>query len=152
MGASDAILEQWMERTAEVYPRQAVHGLTAEPDRFRNPVGHALRRGLSELLRELFGEMNPETIDMALDTIIRIRSVQGFSPSEAAGFVLLLKPVLRDFPVDGMMAVFDGRIDQLAVKAADKYTQCREQLAQIRVREVQRANLVQQRMRARRPV
>jgi hypothetical protein len=37
------------------------------------------------------------------------------------------------------------------VMAADKCTQCREQLARIRANEVQRANHVQQRIRARRP-
>jgi hypothetical protein len=154
MDASEAILEQWIaRRTAESYPRHAAALLIKEQDPFRNPVGETLRRNLSHLLRELLGAMDVTAIDSALDPIIRLQLVQGLAPNDAVRFVSLLKPILREFAQKRNSAVLDGRIDdgridRLAAMAADKYAQCREQLARIRANEVRRANHTQQRIRA----
>ncbi|MGA2201063.1 MAG: RsbRD N-terminal domain-containing protein [Terriglobales bacterium] len=156
MDANEAILEQWVVRTAESYPHHAAALLSKERDPFRNPVGDTLRQSLALLLRELFAEMDATAIDSALDPIIRLQAIQGFSSDDAVRFVSLLKPILRELAPERNSAVLDRRIDddrinRLAVMAADKCTQCREQLARIRANEVQRANHVQQRIRARRP-
>ncbi|MGC9988372.1 MAG: RsbRD N-terminal domain-containing protein [Terriglobales bacterium] len=161
MDASEAILERWVARTAESYPRYATALLSEERDPFRNPMGDALRRNLSQLLHELFGEMDATAIDSALDPIIRLQVVQGFAPDDAVRFVSLLKDLLReDGPEQNSEAlggsldsrrIDNARIDRLADIAADKYAQCREQLTRIRANEVRRANQVQQRIRARRP-
>jgi hypothetical protein len=153
MDATEAILERWVARTAESYPRHAAALLRKEQDPFRNPVGDTLRRSLSQLLRELSGEMDATAIDSALDPIIRLQVVQGFAPDDAVRFVSLLKPILRELEPERISVVDggkidDGRIDRLAVIATDKYAQCREQLARIRADEVRRANHTQQRIRA----
>jgi len=96
MDASEAILERWVARTAESYPRYATALLSEERDPFRNPMGDALRRNLSQLLHELFGEMDATAIDSALDPIIRLQVVQGFAPDDAVRFVSLLKDLLRE--------------------------------------------------------
>jgi hypothetical protein len=156
MNAAETILELWIERTAESYPRHAAALLSQEQDPFRNPVGAALRQSMSHLLRELSGEMDAAVIDSALDPIIRLQVVQGFAPDDAVRFVSLLKPLLRELGGEQSSAVFvstidDARIGQLARTALDKYAQCREQLARIRANEVRRTNQVQQRIHARRP-
>jgi len=161
MDASEAILERWIVETAESYPRHAAALLTKEQDPFRNPVGATLRRSLARLLCELSGEMDATAIDSALDPILRLQVVQGFSPDDAVRFVFLLKPILRELAAERNSAVLDrkigdgridgGRIDRLAAMAADKYTQCREQLARIRANEIQRASQTLQLIRARRP-
>jgi hypothetical protein len=163
MDASKAILERWVARTAESYPPHAAALLRKEHDPFRNPVGDTLRRSLSQLLRELSGEMDATAIDSALDPIIRLQVVQGFAPDDAVRFVSLLKPILRELDPEQNSAIDDGRIDdrriddgriddgridRLAVMATDKYAQCREQLARIRANEVRRANHTQKRIRA----
>ena len=157
MNAAETILELWIARTAESYPRHAVALLSQEKDKFRNPVGAALRQSLSHLLCELSGEMDATAIDSALDPIIRLQVVQGFSPDNAVRFISLLKPLLRELEGEQSSPAFGSRIDearigQLARMAVDKYAQCREQLARIRANEVRRTNQVQQRIRARRPV
>ncbi len=144
------MVEQWITRTADAYPSHAAALRTKERDPFRNPVGDTLRQSLSQLVRELFGEMDATAIDSALDPILRLQAVQGFAPDDAGRFVSLLKPIFRELALERDSTVLDGRIDQLVFMAADKYTQCREQLARIRANEVQRMNQVQQRMRARR--
>ena len=154
MDASETsvILEQWIARTAESYPRHAAALLSKEQDPFRNPVGDTLRRSLSQLLRELSGEMDATAIDSALDPIIRLQvvarlrfrrcgairiSAEAHSPGIAA-------PGQNSAALDGW--IDEDRIDRLAGMAADKYAQCREQLARIRANEVRRTNHVQQRI------
>ncbi|MFZ0478244.1 MAG: RsbRD N-terminal domain-containing protein [Terriglobales bacterium] len=176
MDAAETILELWIARTAESYPRHAVILLSKEQDPFRAPVAATLRQGLLRLLQELSGEMSATAIDDALDPIIRLHVVQGLASEDAVRFVSLLKPILRELAAErdsavlnrnidggviyeveiddariGVARINDGKIDGLAAMAADKYAQCRQQLAQIRTNEIHRMNHVQQRMRARRP-
>jgi hypothetical protein len=138
MVASGPIAEQWFARTAESYPSLTASFLVTEGDRFRNPVGHALRESLATLAGELFGQMDAARIAPALDQILRIRAVQDFTPSEAVEFVFLLKPIVRALPAEDH-ALLERRIDQLALMAFDQYMLCREQLSQIRVNEAKRA-------------
>jgi len=149
MSASEAILEQWITRTIASYPGLAVSFLASEKDPFRNPVGHTLREGLATLLQELLGddllgELNAERVQPALDAIIRIRAVQDLTPSQAVGFVFLLKPILRELAPEHDQAQLHDRIDRVALMAFDKYMQCREQLADIRVSEGRRRMHVRQ--------
>jgi len=132
------IVEKWIERLANAHPQQSAALRAPQPDPFRNPVGYAVRKSLLQLWEELVGEMRPEVVDGALDTILRIRAVQDLSPSEAVGFVDQLRPLLRETcpPLD--LASLQERIDQLATAASGKYTQCREQIAAVRLHEVER--------------
>lgn len=136
MSPRDPIVEQWIASALQSYPSASVPFLSAEDDPFRNPVGHTLRQSLTTLYDELRGTMETERIAPALDALIRIRAVQDLTASQAVGFVFLLKPILRELaPVDDSL---NDRIDRLALMAFDKYMQCREQLADIRVNEGQR--------------
>jgi hypothetical protein len=88
--------------------------------------------------------MDADTIQRALDAIIRIRSVQEFTPSEAVGFIFELKTVIRDVihaqsqgPQDAHdLTELESRVDQVALLAFDKYTECRERLHQVRTKEI----------------
>lgn len=131
-------VEKWIERLADSHPQQSAALRAPQPDPFRNPLGFAVRKGLSQLWDELLGEMKPEVIDQALDTILRIRAVQDLSPSEAVGFVDQLRPLLYQSPVPLDPALLEARIDQLTLAASDKYMQCREQIAAVRLHETER--------------
>ncbi len=134
---ADAILEQWFARTVATYPRATVKFLVAERDRFRNPAGHALRESLAVLLRELLGNMDGESIALALDSIVRLRAVQDLRPSEAVSFVFLLRPILLASNPP-RPAMIESRIDQLAMMSFDHYMTCREQMAQAAANEARR--------------
>jgi hypothetical protein len=145
------ILDTWVARLAEVHPRHAAALLTNEQDPFRNPVGYSLRRSLSQLLRELLGEMDTAAIDSALDAILRIEVVQGDDADQAVTFISLLKPILREFASQEESSVLAVRVDGLLAAATAKYALCREQLTQIRANEVRRMNYTQERIRVRHP-
>ena len=142
------IVQQWLERTLETYPGQSARFLAQEKDRFRNPVGHALREGLPVLFDELAGEMNAARITPVLDSIVRIRAVQDFTPSQAVAFVFLLKRVLWEHCPDGLAAL-EEKIDQMALLAFDLFVECREKICELKVEEARRSVYLPERMASR---
>jgi RsbT co-antagonist protein rsbRD N-terminal domain len=140
MASSDDLAEQWFAETIESYPRLTAGFLASEKDRFRNPVGHALRSSMKAMLQELLGDMNTEKIAAALDGIVRVRAVQDFKPSEALAFVFLLRSILRATNLS-RPAMIEARIEQLALMAFDQYMKCREEVAAARANEIRRRTL-----------
>jgi ferredoxin len=78
-----------------------------------------------------------------LDAILKIRSVQDFSPSKAVGFIFQLKKAIeetlkgeicREQNIEAWRA-FQSRIDALALQAFDAYMNCREKICEIRVNQ-----------------
>ena len=139
----DSIVERWFNLILETYPAGTSKSMKREKDRFVNPVGQTISREIRSLYEELLGEMNIDQLSSSLNDIIRIRSVQDFSPSQAVGFIFLLKKAIREVlesaiqgkPVLGEWVEFQYRIDQLALLAFDVYMECREKICEIRVNE-----------------
>ena len=140
----EAILEKWFERIIGTYPDVTSKFLAKQKDRFRNPVGYAITQSIGPIYDQVASVMEADQLLEALDSIVRIRSVQDFSPTEAIGFVFQLKAAIRaeigdriqDLERWDELAELESRIDRLALLAFEKYTECRENLHQIRNREV----------------
>ncbi len=145
MQTREAIAEAWLERILRTYPSQASRFLKNEKDSFRNPAGHAFKEALPILLDELLLGMDKEKIVPALDSIVRVRAVQAFTPSQAVAFVFELKEVLRTSGLDSDVEQIFDRIDQLALMAFDIFQHCREQVYQSRVEETRRRVFVLER-------
>lgn len=140
-----AILAAWWDRVLATYPPEAARFLSTEEDPFANPVGTALRRGLTGVVDSLVRNTGPEEVTPHLDQILRIRAVQGGPPSESAGLIVLLKKAVRDaLAVAGRegrispedLLALDERIDALVLMAFDVYMRCREQIYEVRTAEV----------------
>lgn len=137
------ILERWFDLILETYPAETSRSLHREKDRFVNPVGHTISREIEALYGELLADMNVDRLSSSLNDIIKIRSVQDFAPSQAIGFILLLKKAIREVlgsaiqekPVVKEWLEFQSRIDQVALLAFDIYMNCREKICEIRVNE-----------------
>jgi hypothetical protein len=142
----EVILEKWFEAIIGTYPQQTSQFLSKQKDRFRNPVGYAIERSIGPIYDQVIASMDADSLRESLDGIIRIRSVQEFSPSEAVAFVFELKSIVRDalgargreYERSGDLAVIDQRIDTVAMLAFDTYTECRQKLFDIRTDEIRR--------------
>jgi hypothetical protein len=141
-----AILDRWKALTLAVYPERSQKFIVTEPDRFQNPVGHVVAENLEILYDGLLEGVPPEEMRAALDGIVRIRAVQDLSPSSAVGFVFLLKQAIREElsgtePASGVdrSELFE-RIDRLALLTFDLFIQCREQIYDLRLREIRGRN------------
>jgi hypothetical protein len=143
----EAILGKWFDLIISTYPSDTSEFLVKVKDRFQNPVGYAISTGTATIYDQLVSGFDAGSLVEALDTIIRIRSVQEFKPSEAIAFVFQLKPAIRETLFENGNAVgpaaqqlqdVDSRIDEIAMVAFDKYTECREQLHDIRIKEIKK--------------
>jgi hypothetical protein len=139
----------------ETYPPEFARFLARERDRFANPVGYTLSHALETIYDEICGDQDPEKLSTSLDTIIKVRAVQDFTPSQAVIFAFLLKNAVREALVeemqDGQLAgelhEFESKVDSMALLAFDLYTKRREKIYEIRVREAkERSEMLLERM------
>ena len=129
------------------YSKDASAAFGRQEDPFANPVGHALRVGLSAVVEALVEGKEAEEICPHLDEIIRMRAIQEFSPSEALGFVFSLKEATRaelgkavgEASVVAELAELDRRIDRIGLLAFDRYAVSREKVHQLRINEMKRS-------------
>jgi RsbT co-antagonist protein rsbRD N-terminal domain len=139
-----SILSKWFDAVLDMYPADTSHFLKSQKDRFMNPVGHTISQGLGDLLNELLEDAGSEKTSAFLDNIIKVKAIQGFSPSQAISFVFLLKRAIRDTlgkevqekSMYDELLTLESRIDSLALLAFDIYVQCREKIFEIRADEV----------------
>ena len=138
-----AILKRWFELILETYPADAATLMRKDKDQFTNPVGSTLSREIEILFKRLCESSQNERCQASLDSILKIRSVQDFSPSEAVGFVFLLKraigetlknDICRESVMDEWLK-FQTSIDDLALQAFDAYMECREKICEIRINQ-----------------
>jgi len=137
------IVNRWFNLIMETYPADSLKFMRREKDRFANPVGYAISQDIEVLYEELLQDMNFDRLSISLDSIIRIRSVQNFPPSQAIAFVFLLKKAIREELASDLgknlayedLSIFEARIDKLALFALDIYMKCREKVYEIRLNE-----------------
>lgn len=155
-----AILSNWRKRIIATYPEDAHSFLNDQKDRFANPIGAAIRHGTETLYEGVINCSDRECLCGALEDLVKIRSVQEFSPSRAVSFVLLLKPAVRDEigseigrgdQLEVQLLDLYSRIDELLLLAFDSYTDCREKIYNIRVNELKNSSALAYR-RLNRPV
>jgi len=137
------ILKRWFDLILETYPADAVTLMKKEQNQFKNPVGATFFREMETLFKQLCeGGQNGEC-RASLDAILKIRSVQDFSPSKAVEFVFQLKnaieetltrEICREQNIEAWRAL-QSRIDALALQAFDVYMGCREKICEIRVNQ-----------------
>ena len=140
----ETILGAWRDLIVKTYPPETSGFLGKQGDPFCNPLGHAISESIGRIYDEIRTAMDADELLRALDGIIRIRSVQDFTASEAVSFIFDLKPVIRQV-VDaelsgsdtlGELTSLDSRIDRVALLAFEKYMACREKLHEIRNNEI----------------
>jgi hypothetical protein len=140
------LVGKWRELIVRSYPQLTSAFLTRQGDPFQNPVGHAITSSVGPIYDQVVSAMDTDELLRALDWIIRIRSVQDFTPSEAVAFIFELKTAIRA-TLDGQiigpedwqsLGVLESRIDRVALLAFEKYTQCREQLHKVRKGDLKR--------------
>jgi hypothetical protein len=136
-----AILERWLHLILETYPANTAAMMRKDKNQFTNPVGSTLSREIDILFKNLCEGNQHAKCQSSLDSILKIRSVQDFSPSKAVGFIFLLKRAIgetlkseiRREPIIDEWLEFQSRIDDLALQAFDIYMGCREKICEIRI-------------------
>jgi hypothetical protein len=137
------ILSKWVELAINTYPPDTASLLKSEADRFANPVGFVISYNLEKTFECLLQNREPGRFIPYLEEIIKIRAVQDFSPSQAVAFTWLLKKAITDElssyfsgrQMDNQWLEFEGQIDRMVGQAFDIYSNCREKIYQIKMKE-----------------
>ena len=87
--------------------------------------------------------MDLKVAHQLVDPVIRIRSIQDFTPSKAVRFIFDLKDIIRsqvpehgDSGITKAYDTLDRRIDAVGLVAFDIYMQCREQIYDLKANEM----------------
>lgn len=138
------IVDRWVDSVLDTYSADGSAIFKKQKDRFANPVGYNVRQGLLELYNLLLGGEEIHLPGTTIESLIKVRAVQEFSPSAAVSFIFTLKQLVRESSLREKIDVsqadwllFESRLDALALKVFDLYMSCRERLHQIRVRELE---------------
>jgi hypothetical protein len=139
------ILKRWFDLILETYPADTAALMRKDRNRFTNPVGSTIWQEIEVLYKGLLEGKNSEGFSASLNSILKIRSVQDFSPSNAVGFIFLLKKAMEETlkseiqkeTIREEWLKFQSKIDELALLAFDLYMVCREKICEIRVKKAQ---------------
>jgi len=138
------IATRWTEQVLTSYPADTATFLRRQKDPFANPVGAAIHNGLEAVVAALLAGDDLAEALPHLEDIVRIRAVQEFTPSQAMGFVLALRGAAEaamgkaagEPKVARELRQLSERVDALALAAFDFYTQCRQQVYELRLAEL----------------
>ena len=138
----DKIVDKWVDYTLSSYKSSVF--FKKSPDKFANPVGGNTREALQELFKLLAKNADPAEFSKPLEQIMRIRSIQEFTASEAAAPIFAVKHITRallekDSERKHLLSElydFEFAVDLAALQAFDLYMQCREQLYLVRIKEI----------------
>ena len=144
----DKIVDQWVDYTLSSY--KSATFFKKAPDKFANPVGGNTREALGKLFKLLTKNADPKEFIAPLDQIMRIRSIQEFTASEAVAPIHAVKHITREilakdserkqFIAD--LYDFEFAVDLAVLAAFDLYMQCRERLYKVRVKEIKSGNII----------
>jgi hypothetical protein len=145
------IVDNWIKFIFDTYASETTKFLNLEKDQFNNPVGFAATETANQLFDALtlIKDLNPGTVKPLLIDLIKIRAVQDFTPSQAVGFVLLIKDVVRkkineeikQHKIYDDLLNFESKVDKAALIAFDLYSECREKVYKIHLNEVKTNSL-----------
>ena len=135
-----AIVKQWIESTIRTYPAETAPFFLREKDRFANPVAALISKSLESVIESLISQASDDELAECLDSAIRTRAIQDFTPSQAVVFIFLLKQIVRDVvgagdKKDEFFKELDQKVDELALIGFDRYMACREKIFELRAYE-----------------
>ncbi|WP_457553022.1 RsbRD N-terminal domain-containing protein [Desulfobacula sp.] len=131
-------IKQWFQATIATYPAQSARILGKDSNRFDNPVGAVTHETIEDVFHLILKDFNQETLEKALDPIIRIRAVQSFSASEAVSFVFALKQIGENILDAKIIREFDALVDKIALAAFNKLMKCKEEIFLLKATESKR--------------
>ena len=146
----DEIAEKWVQAVNGTYPFGTVGFLRTKSDPFINPVGQRNKETARAFVASfLDNEPDADELSKVIDEFIRVRAVQDFSPEDAAGIIMALKPIISETLGSRLNAyvkehglkeyqLLEGHIDALALLAFGAYARCQNKMADMRVDEFKR--------------
>lgn len=134
------IIKKSFELTIATYPEESQSFLKDESRQFTNPIGYIIHQSIEQIVDKIINEESLESFIAPLEEIVRIRAVQDFSPSQAVGFIFLIKKAFQDQLEkeieSSQLLDFLSRIDSLSLIAFDIFMKYREKIFDLKSKEL----------------
>jgi len=139
------ILREWVDCILRTYPAETYDFINRKRDNlFMQTVGGVFECSCAKILDGIIEGWGRESLLRHIDEIVRIRAVQEFSPSEAVGFFLDLKEIIRktlhreieENNLYGALFEIEAKIDDLCKAAFDVFMECRERIYELKANEL----------------
>ncbi len=135
-----AIVNKSFELTIATYPEESQSFFKESSKQFTNPIGYNIYQSIEKIIDNIINEESIESFISPLEEIVRIRAVQDFTPSQAIGFIFLIKKALQDElekEVDPLQLLdFLTRVDSLVLVAFDIFMKYREKIYDLKSKEL----------------
>lgn len=142
----DSVSRRWCDMIMETYPDQTATIMKRRGDAFANPVGQTINTATTEIVAALVAGAAVADLQAPLERIIRIRSIQDFSPSQAIAFTLWLKDIIRaelgpraEKTTLRELRELEGKLEDMVLLGFDIYVGCRERYFEVRISELKRS-------------
>jgi hypothetical protein len=137
------ILQRWFDRVLEAYPPDTQRFFRENPSPYSNPVGFTLRKGMEGIIAQILQPSGEDHARAILEPVMKVRAVENLPPSRGIDFILPLREVLSEIVREENRKDFLGqewldlnsRISQLALLGMNLYSECREKVNQLRIKE-----------------
>jgi hypothetical protein len=139
-----AIVSNWIQSIFDTYPAETSDFLRLQKNQFSNPVGHIIVEAAEKIFDAVLSGNQVIEIKILLNDIIKVRAVQDFLPSKAAGFIFSLKDIIKNEVQESIKDIESFNefcellacIDRVALIAFDLYSEAREKVYQLRMNEL----------------
>lgn len=146
------IAEKWVQAVNGTYPFGTVGFLRTKSDPFVNPVGQRNREAAEAFVSSLLeDEPDADALARVTEEFVRVRAIQDFTPQNAVGVILALKPIINEVLGEKLTLYvkengleeyrhMEGHIDALLLLAFNAYTACQNKVADMRINEFKRSH------------
>jgi hypothetical protein len=128
--------EIWFEKIIDTYHRESKRFCMEEKDRFLNPIGSSYRESVKVIVEELFGSFSGKKVASALEDMVKIGCLHGYSYSSKEGYIALLKNVIKEYLKENLDKEVKRRLDELHSEEGNIFGKTKEKIERLRERGI----------------
>ena len=137
------ILERWLDRILEDYPPDTQSFFRENKSPYSNPIGFTLRKGMEGIIDQILRPLSVEEARAILEPVMKVRAVENLPPSGRVDFILPLREIVSEIVREEKRKDLLGqewldlnsRISRCALLGMNLYSECREKVNQLRMKE-----------------
>jgi len=139
----EEILKRWLDRVLEVYPPDTQSFFRQDKSPYSNPIGFTLRKGMEGIIDQILRPLSIEEARAILEPVMKVRAVENLPPSRGVDFILPLREIVSEIAREEKrkdllgrdLLDLNSRISRLALLGMNLYSECREKVNQLRIKE-----------------
>ncbi len=137
------ILQRWLDRVLEAYPPDTKRFFRENKNPYSNPVGFTLRKGMEGIMAQVLQPFSEKDARAILEPVMKVRAVEDLPACRGMDFIPPLREVLSEIVreenrkdiLGHEWLELNSRVSRLALLGMTLYSECREKVNQLRIKE-----------------